>query len=393
MSPQSENIWTGRFIALLLSSFALFMSFQMLLPIIPKYAKQTGGTGLTIGLVAAAVSLSAVMMRFYFLKRMSPKMHAWLYRLSQLLLIIVFVLYSFVHEPLSLMLIRFLHGLSWGVLTTLNGNYVGKALPQHKKGEGFGYFNFGVTLALAIGPFLSLHLSSALSFQALSQIAGVFALISILLSISVTKESATDPVISASSHESLFQQGLSWKKLLVPIITILLVTIPYSGLTGFLTLFQQARHLGDLSFFFVINAIFGFIVQLFVGRLSDAKSLRFVLIPAGCSLFLGLLLVQLTTTETPFLIYIGAAFFGLGFGSCTPLIQSWFNKLLPHNLAHIANFAYYNSFDMGMLIGSVIFGALPAITGYGNIYGIAMLFIVLMILLLFFTRSKGETSK
>ncbi|MFC0490787.1 major facilitator superfamily transporter [Listeria grayi] len=390
MSTQSENIWTGRFIMLVLSSFTLFMSFQMLLPIVPKYAKETGGAGITIGLVAAAVSLSAIVMRFYFLKKMNPRMHAWLYRLAQLLLIIVFVLYSLVHDPLSLMLIRFLHGLSWGVLTTLNGNYVGKALPQQKKGEGFGYFNFGVTLALAIGPFLSLHLSSTFSFQTLSQIAGVFALISILLSVSATKEVAPDSTVSASSQVPLLNQRLSWKKLLVPIITILLVTIPYSGLTGFLTLFQQARHLGDLSFFFVINAIFGFVVQLFVGRLSDAKSLRFVLIPAGCSLFLGLLLVQLTTTETQFFVYVGAAFFGLGFGSCTPLIQSWFNKLFPHNMAHVANFAYYNSFDMGMLLGSVIFGVLPAFSGYGNIYGVALLFIALMILLLFFTRSKKK---
>ncbi|EUJ28708.1 major facilitator superfamily protein [Listeria grayi FSL F6-1183] len=73
MSTQSENIWTGRFIMLVLSSFTLFMSFQMLLPIVPKYAKETGGAGITIGLVAAAVSLSAIVMRFYFLKKNEPE--------------------------------------------------------------------------------------------------------------------------------------------------------------------------------------------------------------------------------------------------------------------------------------------------------------------------------
>ncbi len=362
----------------------------MLLPIVPQYAKQIGGTGQTIGLVAASVSLSAIMMRFYFLKRMSPKTHAWLYRLAQVLLVIVFIGYSLVQNPLSLMLVRFIHGLSWGVLTTLNGNYVGKELPLDKKGEGFSYYNFGVTLALAIGPFLSLHLSSTFDFKTLSQIAAMFALVSIFLSLSVTKDKKESAIEQAQTPTS--ENRINWKQLFIPAITILLVTIPYSGLTGFLTLFQQARNLGDLSFFFVINAFFGFIVQLFVGRMSDSKGLRFVLIPAGISLLVGLLFIQLATVHTQYLVYFGAGFFGMGFGSCTPLVQSWFNKLLPHEMAHIANFAYYNSFDMGMLIGSVLFGALASSIGYANIYGVAMLFIVIMILLLFFTRVPKKTA-
>ena len=49
-------------------------------------------------------------------------------------------------------MIRFLHGMSWGAVTTGGSTIASDIVPMERRGEGIGYFGMSFTIAMAIGP-------------------------------------------------------------------------------------------------------------------------------------------------------------------------------------------------------------------------------------------------
>ncbi|MBL1704468.1 MFS transporter, partial [Klebsiella pneumoniae] len=46
-----EPLWTKEFVALILANLCMFLGFQMLIPTLPVYVKEIGGTSSNIGFV------------------------------------------------------------------------------------------------------------------------------------------------------------------------------------------------------------------------------------------------------------------------------------------------------------------------------------------------------
>lgn len=73
---------------------------------------------------------------------------------------------------------------------------------------------------------------------------------------------------------------------------------------------------------------------------------------------------------------MAGAIIGIGYGSITPVFQTQIiNSVEPHRVG-IANSLYFNSMDMGMAIGTYIFGIVAGIYGFSSIYLIGIALIV-----------------
>lgn len=373
-----NSLWTRNFTSLLVSNFLMFLGFQMLLPIIPQYTKILGGTGWVVGTTAALISISAILTRFNFIKPITEKKQHFLVITGQSILIVSFVLYLVVHQTVGIMVIRFLHGIGWGLMTTLNGNTASKIIPVNRKGEGFSYYGFGTTLALAIGPFISLTIVDAFSYRMVFIVSLLITVLSVLTHLLIKTDTESESETKEQPKSEITNTPFHYTTIVVPVVVLMMVTITYSGLTGFLSIYQQVKHLESIRLFFVINALCAFCSQIYAGRLTDKKGYRFVIIPAVCSLFIGLLLVQLASSTS--FINLAAIFYGFGFGATTPTIQTWLNTDLQGNMKHLANFIYYNAFDIGMFLGSIILGSLADYVGYVHIFGYSLGFIVIALM-------------
>ncbi len=59
---ERESLWTKEFIALIFANLCMFLGFQMLIPTLPVYVKEIGGSSSNIGFV---VGIFTVARTFY----------------------------------------------------------------------------------------------------------------------------------------------------------------------------------------------------------------------------------------------------------------------------------------------------------------------------------------
>ena len=80
--------------------------------------------------------------------------------------------YVFADNLHLLLLIRFLHGIWFSIVTTVAVPIVNEFIPEKRKGEGMGYFVMSINLGIVLGPFLGLTLIQSVSYP---MVAGILA--------------------------------------------------------------------------------------------------------------------------------------------------------------------------------------------------------------------------
>ena len=73
-------------------------------------------------------------------------------------------LYFVATSAMLLLVIRFLHGISFGIASTATGTIVANIVPKIRCGEGIGYFGLSVTVA-SVGPFIGMFFSQHGSYS------------------------------------------------------------------------------------------------------------------------------------------------------------------------------------------------------------------------------------
>jgi MFS family permease len=176
-----ERLWTRSFISMTVGMFFLFTAFYMLYPTLPLFIKQMGGNESFVGLAMGAFMLSAVAFRPLiggFLDRFGRRPFI-LWGLS--FFAVIMYLYNLVDGLIALMILRVLHGMSWGVTTTAIMTAVTDLIPANRRGEGMGWSGLAMTLAMAIGPLFGIWISEHLSFQSLFIVAVVLSIAALFL--------------------------------------------------------------------------------------------------------------------------------------------------------------------------------------------------------------------
>ncbi|MEF7658734.1 MFS transporter [Bacillus thuringiensis] len=381
------KLWSKNFILITLSNFFLFLGFQMLLPTIPIYVKSLGALDGTVGIVASIISISGILTRFGTGNLLDTTKRKMLFLSSQIILLIVFGAYYFAGGVILVAIIRFLHGIGWGIATTVNGASVGSFLPESRRGEGFGYYGLSTTLAMAIGPFLALELVQSSTYKVVFVIAFLSTIISVIFSYFVDRPNGKRVYGQRVEEKPIYFE----RKLIFPCFLLLLVTIAYSGIVNFLSLYGIEKGFLGVSLFFVINALSAFTTQFFAGRIFDAKGPSWILVPAGISLIISLFLIWIASSV--YVVWIAGIFFGLGLGSVTPSIQSWVNILAGPNRGGMANMAYFNAFDIGLGFGSLVLSVIAGLTSYTNMYGFSVLLIFMFTISILVQANKQTKQK
>lgn len=125
----------------------------------PDYAvKMLGADESQVGYIIGVYTLSALAIRplaGYALDSLGRKK---IYLLALATFGLLIGTYYFATSLVLLLVLRLIHGLSWGVTTTGGGTIVADILPSQRRGEGVGYFGLSMTLAMAIGPGIGLWL-------------------------------------------------------------------------------------------------------------------------------------------------------------------------------------------------------------------------------------------
>ncbi|HCW52863.1 MAG TPA: MFS transporter [Clostridium sp.] len=265
-----------------------------------------------------------------------------------------------------LMINRFLHGFTLGIVTTLVGAIVALIVPSSRKGEGISYYSMAGTLATAFGPFIGLLLRRYFGFQAVFIFCFLIALIGfiIVFFMNIPKD------ILETKNEVIKEnkKSISLEITAIPIsIIIFIMAFCYSSVLGYMNVYAVQLNLElAATFFFLVYGIAVFFTRPITGKLLDRRGANIVMYPAFIIFGIGMLLLGMARTSIIFLL--ASIFLGIGFGniqSCTQVIAV---NSAPTNRISAATATFFIFFEVGSGLGPVILGSIIPIIGYSPLY-------------------------
>ncbi len=158
-SIDSSRLWNKFFIFCLFNNMFLFIFYFAQTAVLPVYIiSDLNGTVAQAGLAMTLFMVSSIVVRPFsglIIEKFGKKKT---FLVSEL----IFCLFSFAYllaDNLSVLLvIRFLHGIWFSILTTVCVPIANDFIPEKRKGEGMGYFIMSINLGLVLGPLLGLSL-------------------------------------------------------------------------------------------------------------------------------------------------------------------------------------------------------------------------------------------
>ncbi|WP_054259547.1 MFS transporter [Propionispora sp. 2/2-37] len=361
----NEKLWTKDFILFTLSNTFLFSGFHIFLPTLPLYVLKQGGNSTDVGLLSAIFVFCAIVIRFftdYGIRKWGKKYYLYI---GCILCFIAAMSYTLATSVPRLLSLRVLHGLGFGIATTLYATIVSDILPKSRRGEGIGYFGLGTTLAMAVAPGLGVWIVDNISFQMLFIVATISQIIALLCmsfcSLPDDRTARTDYRESSSLMDKLIE-----KRLLFQAFLTVLFGICIGGVLNFIALLAKEVHIANAGYFFLVCTLCIFLSRLVTGRIFDKKGPAWVLLPGSLLFLAGFVVLAQSQTLTVFLT--ASALYGFGYGTVFPAIQTWMFNLVPPSKRSAASATFYNMIDIGNGAGSVALGMLAGKLGYASIY-------------------------
>lgn len=142
------------FKVLFVSVFTAMLGMGIVVPLMAFYAENLGATGIWLGVIFSAFSLSRLIF-MPLIGRLSDKRGRKIFIISGLLVYcIVSVAYVFAYDVYSLSLVRFVHGFGSAMVIPVAMAYVGEIAPRGREGEYMGTFTISFFLGMGFGPFI-----------------------------------------------------------------------------------------------------------------------------------------------------------------------------------------------------------------------------------------------
>lgn len=373
-----EKLWSRSFVLLIFLNFAMFMGFQILMPVLPVYARALGGNEATAGLVVGIFTISAVVVRPFIGKGLDILGRKKIFLIGFIFFCLFSLSYTMASTVLVLLFLRFFHGFGWGTTSTTANTVASDIIPRSRLGEGMGYFGLTSTLAMAIAPALGLYMIQHLSFgfDGVFIFSGIAFLVAMGLSLGICYPTLQpQPEKGALFEKSAFRSAT--------IVTLL--TMPYGSVVTFIALYAQQQGITNIGLFFTVYALVLMISRPLFGRLSDQKGFAIAIVPGLLGVMLALFLLSLAQTIPLFLL--AGAVYGLSFGAAMPALQAMSVQNVPPHRRGAASATYSTGFDLGIGLGSILLGTVAQVAGYSSMYLWAIL-PVLLALIIFFLPAK-----
>ncbi|QDQ01080.1 MFS transporter [Lysinibacillus fusiformis] len=346
--------------------FSFFDLFTQL-PVMSTYAESLGASAFLTGLAVGMYSLSNTfgnIISGFLTDRKGPFVILVIGLLTTGLSL---TLYNLVAEPITLLTVRFVHGLVAGFIVPAAFTFLANATEQEKRGKGSAISGAFVGIAAIIGPAFSGILASRTSVPFVFNITASFMLFLgilatfVLRSSKVTKENTAPSTYipirvffkNAGTLKAfsgafflMFSQG----------VIAYLLPLKVQSL-GF-----DSRLSGTLMSAFGIIAVLVFILPS--NRIFD-KVAPIKTLSLGISL-MGISQILISQADSSTLLYIAMICYGVGFGFLFPSVNS---LLIDSTTVEVRGKAYgyfYAFFSLGVVLGSSLLGwlSLGIVSGF-----------------------------
>lgn len=339
----------------------MFFSFYLLVPILPLYLIEVfNSSKLLVGFVLSSYTLAALLIRPFAGFVLDMLYRRPIYLLAYFLFVISFIGYPLANLIHVFLLVRILHGITYGFVTTAGNSFIVDIMPASRRGEGLGYFGISNTLSMAVGPMASLYMHGMYSYNAIFYTAIASGLLGFFFAMRIKP---------ANRPERSIKQPLAFDRFFLTKgfnggVCLMLLGIPYGMLVTYVAIYGKELGIrSGVGVFFSLMSLGLVASRLFAGKQVDRGKLVQVIGAGTIVCLANMLALAALKRMNPacdllvmFSFYAVSLFLGLGYGMLFPAYNTLFVNLAPHNRRATASSTYMTSWDIGIGVGLVTGG-------------------------------------
>jgi MFS family permease len=207
------------------------------------------------------------------------------------------------------------------------------------------------------------------------------------LILSIPVRGAKIPLLASSRDTGGISSRLVEKSALPASAVMLLLCSVYGSVLSFIALYASESGISNIGFFFTAMAISMLISRPLSGRWADQGGSNTVLWIGHLAITAGLIIIVLSHSILE--LMWAAAIFGFGFGFCMPTLQAFSVRFAPAHRRGAATATFFIALDLGIGLGTIIWGYVAAASNYQIMYLSALLPVLLALILYQILRSRG----
>jgi len=380
-----ERLWSANYLLAIAVSMTVGTAISMLMTTLPIYARELGGNNTFSGLVVGIYAFSSLLCRPFVGRLLDVRGRKPVLLFGLAVLSVVFLLYGFAGGITALFLLRIVQGVGFSAHNTAVNTIAADLVPASRLSEGIGYFSISLTLPTAFGPSLGLWLIDKWNYRVLFLAAFFLALAGLVMTLFIKTGAERAEKRAPAAHAGLFE-----KTALPASAVMFTVALGLSGIITFVSLFGQARNIGSIGLYFTVYALALLLTRLFSGRLADNAGTAMVAVPALISMGTAFVILAFSYKLTPSLV--SACFFGAGYGAVLPVMNAVVLRSCESSRKGAANATFTAVMDIGMGLGSIVWGVVSQRFGFTPVYlSCALLCVSGLALFILFHQKKKFT--
>jgi len=308
---------------LFFSIFAAVTGVGIVVPLLPIYAHDLGASGLYIGLIFGAFSIS----RTFFLP--------WFGRLSDvkgrkpfivpgfLAYALISIAFIYSNTVGTLIVIRFFHGISSAMLMPVIQAYIGDITPKGREGITMGVFNMSLFLGLSLGPLIGGIIKDHYNLHTSFFCMGLLALIGFFLCLLLLPPTRSEKGIVPP------EQPFAWKTLVYDWHVAGLFAYRFAYVIcvgiiwGFIPLYADRQFAASSSLIGILIMLGVFVsglIHIPMGYLADKISKKLMVVAGGLTVSYAVL--SFGWADQLGDLIRASVFFGLGGGISMPALTA-----------------------------------------------------------------------
>lgn len=366
MENVKPKLWSLSYLNVCMANFLMACSFNLLMPSIPLYiTEQMGVAQSKTGVVLASYAIALMFVRPFSGYIVDIYSRKKILLISFSCYVLIFFGYFWATTVLLFVIVRFLHGITWGLSTVSSSTLAIDVVPSERRAEGIGYYGTFMNVAMAIGPFVAIHIYNNWGFDRLLDCAivmGMLGIVTVALIKAPTRPKPED-VQKLSLDRFFLVKG--W-----PIfLNQLLPCFAWGTIGPFVAQYGKQINIPNAGIFFLFWA--GGIVasRVFAGRLVDKGKIHQVNVSA--MMIVAIAFCSFALIHNIYAFCISGLFIGVGFGMMFPALQTLYINMAENSQRGTANSTYLIGFDLGLAIGMLLGGYITGIFSFERLYLIA----------------------
>lgn len=341
-------------------TYALFLHFS-------GYLSGLGASDTEIGFIYGAMAVSAIAMR--------PALGTAMDRYGRRPVIlvgnvinIVFVLLYLTISAIGpwVYVVRIGHGIGEAMLFSAFFTYGADVVPASRRTQGIAIFGVSGLLPIAVAGIVGDVVLSFAGFRELFLTAGAFAVATLLLSLPLPERR---PTLKDGEVPRGFWRIVATRDLL-PIWWMLgSFSTVLTGYFVFIRRYVDDTGIGSVGLFFSAYVALAIFERVFFGWLPDRVGRMRVLYPSFAALTLGFFFLAGASTWVG--VALAGALCGAGHGFAFPILTAMLVDRAPDADRGSAMAFFTALFDIGMLIGGPILGAIVDAAGWSVMFAVS----------------------